>query len=256
VGPFASFSLAKNDDCMARSSGAFGAVVRVPIYDKGILVNQCSGVLIAPKIVLSARHCLIAGELKNVILGTGHRFENIEIQSFKTLEKKSIQNTQLNSDGSLREESVKNLQEFIRHDLLVIFLKKASQQKPFQILPSEAWVALEKQNVFYVGYPEGNPYWEKTNWDQKVQVPVTARGDCHLDDFLVQESLLKSDCLAGPGQSGGPLFTEWQGQFYLIGIHSSGSQLQIYVPDDRNRGLAVSINLLNKEIKKFIDSLF
>lgn len=131
------------------------AVARVVLTDQNgeRFLGFCSGVLVAPKVVLSARHCLEFTKIPLVILGTRGDFEQIEVDRVWTTDMPKRIANMFQAIGELSRDYSTNRQEMIGKDLLVIFLKESSKFEPIPFIPETLQPFLGEAPLQVVGFP-------------------------------------------------------------------------------------------------------
>ena len=254
---FATNSFAIN--YLAVSGDEYNSTARVVLTRNGNFYGFCSGVLIAPSVVLSARHCAELNDIEFIILGTGGDHEALEVDRVSTIDMpRSILNMYSESGELVYNSQVSESDYLVAtgKDLLIIHLKTASRFRPAQIIPGTLYSFLQTAPLHFAGYPAmASGISEESMWGIRIPTPVSTFTNCFYDNFNTRDLLLVTDCIALPGQSGGPLFATLGGQNYLVGIFSFGSSIsqQVEIISGRNFANTYTINLTNNSILSFIN---
>ncbi|WP_157069774.1 DNA/RNA non-specific endonuclease [Sandaracinus amylolyticus] len=185
---------------------------------------QCSGVLIAPRLVLSAAHCDAAGRVTRVLLG-GRSVHGIFLESGDVVE----------AEGSVRHHEYRR--GIPGGDLVLVVLAKEAKQAALSIASREE--LMKENEITAVGFGNADQ-WGSTGFGEKRKAilplgPVPPR-----DSVSAYEGLARTlnysprlEFVAGRkgldidtcnGDSGGPVYVKIGAEWKLAGITSRATR--------------------------------
>jgi hypothetical protein len=191
-GRIARGALVESHEELARKAIRLYAVDAPEVY--------CSGVMIAPRLALSAKHCFVNATLDE----RGLKLSMAEFPFTSQPEKVDIKIARWTAHPS--------------EDLALIEL---SADSPADYLPVEirSIAALPKSPLILLGFGKTSPQMAA---DGRLRVGIVHADSIRFDHASIETSLEETEGSACPGDSGGPAFEFVDGKYFLVGITSKG----------------------------------
>jgi hypothetical protein len=158
----------------------------------------CSAVLIAPRLVLSAKHCFMNPELEK----RGLRLSFAEFQF-----------------TSIPEKRVLHISGWKGHPLVDLALVQLSEEAPGDYKPIEirSINSLGIAPLVIAGFGKAGP---NIPADGKLRAGIINSASLAIDSTFIEAYLDAPEASICPGDSGGPAFISRDGVYYLVGIAS------------------------------------
>ncbi|NJM29572.1 MAG: trypsin-like serine protease [Rhizobiales bacterium] len=171
----------------------------------------CSGTLVAPRVVLTAAHCVVNFPKRKL-----HPMRDINFVAGVNKGK---------SKGAAKAKCVKLLKDTVGYDYIAAIggQQSAERQSPQQIVRDLAVIVLNKDlaKAGTIGIasnrivPVQSPVAHASFPGTRRQV-LTGQKNCRT--LVSAVGLLVTDCDVEPGSSGGPILVEEDGQYRLAGV--------------------------------------
>jgi len=165
--------------------------------------EYCSGALIAPDVVLTARHCLY-----NRVIKDWHRPEAILFVAGLNRDhfQASVRGRAIEHDDSHYDQSMPTLNQ-IAHDWALLRLEHPLPLKPLPLSPLPP--GNDPGHLLRAGYSADRPFL------------LSLHDGCRLLDRLVDDRILFTDCDSTYGDSGSPLLRREKNGYWIVGVSSA-----------------------------------
>ena len=185
----------------AVTDGSWPAVGGIVLYPD----SMCSGTLISPRVVVTAAHCVKGENPTTFVLG--YDMEN----GTEYAVQEAIYNPDYDAGGYNDPGS---------GDVAVLVLEeRITGITPARLFTGD-FTAFNDQSIVFVGYGKRDVY--QPLYGKKYQVTLTIKD---IDDYgfwnYTNQSNVKNTC---GGDSGGPGFVSYNGEYYIGGFVSSGDE--------------------------------
>ena len=192
--------------------GEFADPSSWPVSAVGVVAhrgNWCSGTLVAPKLVLTAAHCVVMFNNKIVPADTVHFSTGMNkgVPAWSSVAERVVVSEAFSQVGLWSPEHSAN-------DWALIILKDSAAIRPVPVKAltrEQLKVASSAGTVFQIGYGQERRYSPSILRNCQVDYPNDSR-------------LLAVRCFANPGYSGSPVLAEVDGEPAVIGVLSAGQE--------------------------------